>query len=65
MGYLPTERDFKRCLLELKMQTGLLLILGTIVSLVGWMAIYPGDEKATAEFAAKLMADPTLAKWAC
>ena len=46
-----------------KMQTGLLLILGTVVSLVGWMAIYPGDDSATAESAAKLMADPTLAKW--
>ena len=45
-----------------KMQTGLLLILGTIVSLVGWMAIYPGDDSATAESAAALMADPTLAK---
>ena len=45
-----------------KMQTGLLLILGTIVSLVGWMFIYPGDDSATAESAAKLMADPTLAK---
>ena len=46
-----------------KMQTGLLLILGTIVSLVGWMAIYPGDASVTAESAEKLMADPTLAKW--
>ena len=46
-----------------KMQTGLLLILGTVVSLVGWMAIYPGGDSATAEDAAKLMADPTLAKW--
>ena len=45
-----------------KMQTGLLLILGTIVSLVGWMAIYPGDDSPTAETAVKLMADPTLAK---
>ena len=45
-----------------KMQTGLLLIIGIIVSLVGWMAIYPGDDSATAESAAKLMADPTLAK---
>ena len=45
-----------------KMQTGLLLILGTVVSLVGWMAIYPGDDSATPESAAKLMADPTLAK---
>ena len=32
------------------------------MSLVGWMAIYPGDDSATAESAAKLMADPTLAK---
>ena len=45
-----------------KMQTGLLLIIGIIVALVGWMAIYPGDDSATPESAAKLMADPTLAK---
>ena len=45
-----------------KMQTGWLLILGTIVAIVGWMAIYPGDDSATPESAAKLMADPTLAK---
>ena len=45
-----------------KMQTGLLLILGIVVALVGWVAIYPGDDSATAESAAKLMADPTLAK---
>ena len=45
-----------------KMQTGLLLILGMIVAVVGWMAIYPGDDSATPESAAKLMADPTLAK---
>ena len=44
------------------MQTGLLLILGVVVSLVGWMAIYPGGESATPESAAQLMADPTLAK---
>ena len=48
--------------MKLKMQTGLLLILGTIVSLVGWMAIYPGGDSPTAETAAKLMADPILAK---
>ena len=46
-----------------KMQTGLLLILGVVVALVGWMAIYPGDDSATPESAAKLMADPTLAKF--
>ena len=48
-----------------KMQTGLLLILGTVVSLVGWMAIYPGGggpDTTAAENAAALMADPTLAK---
>ena len=45
-----------------KMQTGLLLILGTIVSLVGWMAIYPAGDGTAAENAADLMADPTLAK---
>ena len=45
-----------------KMQTGLLLILGVVVSLVGWMAIYPGGDSATPETAAQLMADPTLAK---
>ena len=43
-------------------QNGLFLILGVIVALVGWMFIYPGDDTATAESAAKLMADPTLAK---
>ena len=48
--------------MESKMQTGLLLILGGVVALVGWMAIYPGDDSATPESAAKLMADPTLAK---
>ena len=45
-----------------KMQTGLLLILGGVVAVVGWMAIYPGDDSATPESAAKLMANPTLAK---
>ena len=45
-----------------KMQTGLLLILGTVVSLVGWLAVYPGGDSPTPETAAQLMADPTLAK---
>ena len=45
-----------------KMQTGLLLILGPIVALVGWIAIYPGDDNADAASAVALMADPTLAK---
>jgi hypothetical protein len=52
----------RRYLVGSKMQTGLLLILGVVVALVGWMAIYPGDDSATPESAAKLMADPTLAK---
>ena len=62
MGHRTTERELRGYLMGSKMQTGLLLILGPIVSLVGWMAIYPGDDSATAESAAKLMADPTLAK---
>ena len=62
MGHRTTEWELRGNLMGSKMQTGLLLILGTIVSLVGWMAIYPGDDSATAESAAKLMADPTLAK---
>ena len=48
-----------------KMQTGLLLILGTIVGLIGFMFIYPGGEgpdATAADNAANLMADPTLAK---
>ena len=48
-----------------KMQTGLLLILGTLVSLIGWMFIYPvdgGPDATSAEKAADLMADPGLGK---
>ena len=48
-----------------KMQTGLLLILGTIVSFKGWMFIYPvdgGADATSAENAADLMADPGLGK---
>ena len=47
------------------MQTGLLLILGTLVSLIGWMFIYPvdgGPDATSAEKAADLMADPGLGK---
>ena len=62
MGHRTTEWELRGYLMGSKMQTGLLLILGTVVSLVGWMAIYPGDDSATAESAAALMADPTLAK---
>lgn len=48
-----------------KMQTGLFLIIGTVVSLIGWMFIYPGGggpDSTAAENAASLMADPGLAK---
>ena len=62
MGHRTTEWELRGYLMGSKMQTGLLLILGTIVSLVGWMAIYPGGDGTAAENAADLMADPTLAK---
>ncbi|MBD47744.1 MAG: hypothetical protein CL891_01420 [Dehalococcoidia bacterium] len=48
-----------------RMQTGLFLIIGTIVSLIGWMFIYPGGggpDSTAAENAASLMADPGLSK---
>jgi len=48
-----------------KMQTGLLLIIGTLVSLVGWMFIYPvygGPDSTAADNAAGIMANPALAK---
>jgi hypothetical protein len=47
------------------MQTGLLLIIGTVVSLLGWMLVYPvdgGADATAAEKAAELMAEPTLGK---
>lgn len=48
------------------LQTGLLLIIGTIASFIGWWFVYPasGDASETkiAENAAALMADPTLGK---
>ena len=49
----------------LKMQTSMSLILGVVVSMIGWMFIYPadGDGSSTpAENAAALMGDPGLAK---
>ena len=51
--------------MELKMQTSLFLILGAIVSMVGWMFIYPGNgdgSASAADNAAALMGDPGLAK---
>ena len=45
------------------MQTGLLLVLGTIVSFVGWFGFYPDDGSAGAvERAQAIMADPGNAK---
>lgn len=47
------------------MQTGLLLIIGTIVSLIGFMFVYPvdgGADATAAEKAKQLMADPTLGR---
>ena len=51
--------------MELKMQTSLFLILGAIVSMVGWMFIYPADgdgSASAADNAAALMGNPGLAK---
>ena len=51
--------------MELKMQTSLFLILGTIVSMVGWMFIYPADgdgSASAADNAAALVGDPGLAR---
>ena len=46
-----------------KTQTGLLLIVGSIVSLVGWLGLYPADGTASAaEQAQAIMADPEIAK---
>lgn len=46
-------------------QIGLLLILGPIISFLGWFFVYPGDggsDATAAEQAKQLMADPTFAK---
>lgn len=46
-----------------KTQTGLLLIIGSIVSLVGWIGLYPADGTASAaEQAQAIMADADIAK---
>ena len=48
--------------MESRMQTGLLLILGTIVATIGWIGFYPADGTESAvEQANKLMADPNIA----
>ena len=49
----------------LTMQTGLLLVLGTIAPFIGWMFIYPvdgGADRVVSEHGKQLMADPTLSK---
>jgi len=51
--------------MDLKMQTSLFLIVGAIVSMAGWMFIYPADgdgSTSAAINAAALMGDPGLAK---
>jgi len=45
--------------MESKMQTGLLLVLGAIVSLIGWMGLYPVGDSAL-EIAQALLDDPTM-----
>jgi len=46
-----------------KTQTGLLLVLGTIALIIGWMGLYPADgTESAAVQAKKIMADPTIAK---
>ena len=45
------------------MQTGLLLVLGVIVSAIGWFGLYPADGTASAAEQAKdIMADADVAK---
>lgn len=45
--------------MESKMQTGVLLVLGPIIALIGWMGFYPQAE-GPAEIAKALMDDPTM-----
>jgi hypothetical protein len=45
------------------LQTGLLLVLGTIAAAVGWTAFYPADENdGVVQQAKDIMANPNLAK---
>ena len=45
------------------MQTGLLLVLGTIVAAIGWIGLYPADgTESAAEQAKKIMANPDISK---
>ena len=44
-----------------KMQTGLLLVIGTILAGIGWMALYPGDPSdGAAATAQAILDDPTM-----
>jgi len=46
-----------------KTQTGLLLMLGTIVSAIGWIGLYPADgTESAAEQAKTIMANPDISK---
>ena len=45
------------------MLTGLLLVIGTIVMVIGWIVVYPASPTdSTAQQAADLMADPSISK---
>lgn len=46
-----------------RMQTGLLLVVGTIAAAIGWLVLYPADgTESVTEQASKIMADPDMAK---
>lgn len=65
MGYLPTHRvGIKGGPMGSK-PIGLLLILGPIISLLGWMFVHPGSggsDSTAATRASEMMADPALAR---
>ena len=49
--------------MDSKMQTGLLLVLGPIISALGWFVFYPANGSDSAQaMAADLMGDPDVAK---
>jgi len=55
--------ELRRYVMGSSMQTGLLLVLGTIVSFVGWFGFYPDDAQTGAvERAQAIMADASTAK---
>jgi hypothetical protein len=44
------------------MQTGLLLVIGTILAAIGWLVLYPGDGDGAAATAQAILNDPTMSK---